>query len=540
MRSSLRRHRIAWLVVGVGTLALLLRVLTAAADFRTQDEPEWMLLSNQFHDAVTTGDYRSASAGTYRDYTAPGVTTMWIGTLSRTIWSFGRGHGLWGAHDLGFAVSPAGLDIAQLLMAVVTAALIGLLVLLLVRWVGPGAAAVAGVLLATEPFFVAHGAVLHTDELMALSGVGSLVAVALVLGIPHRTSWTGRSWAAAVAGGLFGLSWLTKLTALAFVPSTVLLGAWALVRSRRVARPPPDEHESILTAAAVVRMGAWWFGTALVVIVVAYPALWVAPIDELRFIWRSASIAGQGHLQFFLGKVTSTPGPTYYFVALPLRTTPWFLVGSVVAAVAIWASRATRAFGLALACMGVPSLLVVSFASKQLDRYGLPLLVVAAIGVGIVVASGAERIKRTSSLGRHLGIAGVLAALALGAHSFAVAPWGLAYFNPALGGPKVAERTILVGWSEGLERAGRFIARREAGHCDSVTISAPGLQDQFPCGTLVRGPGHPDPTYVVVYVSERQRAPPAAIAGAVADRELVGTVEELGVKYAEIYGPPGT
>jgi hypothetical protein len=541
VRSSLSGHRTAWLVLGVSTLALLPRVVTALADFRTQDEMLWMIRSGSFYDALRNGSARGATAGAYGDGTSPGITTMWIGSLSRTIWAFGRGHGLWAAHDKGFVDSQTGLGIGQLLMAVATAALIGLLVLLLVRWVGPGPAVVAGVLVATEPFFVAHGAVLHTDELVALSGVGSLLALALALGIPNRTSWTGRWWAAALAGGLFAVAWLTKLTALTFVPSAVLLGAWALVRARRSGRAAQDGqdgqdgHDATPTTAALVRMGALWVVAALLVISVAYPALRVAPIDELRFLWRSAGLAGKGHLQFFLGKPTLTPGPSYYFVALPFRTTPWLLVGSAVAAVALWTSRARRAFGLALVCMAVPSLLVLSFASKQLDRYGLPLLVIAAIAVGIVVTSGAERLARTSSLGRHLPIAGALATLVVGVHSLAIAPWGLAYFNPALGGAPVAEHAILVGWSEGLEGAGRFIARREAGRCDSVTIAGPGFRDLYPCGTLVSSTE--DPTYVVVYVSERQRWEPARLAALVADRELVGTVEEVGVTYAEIYGP---
>src|SRR5262245_36401036 len=538
VRASLSGPGTAWLVVGVSALALLLRMVTALADFRTQDEMLWMIRSGQFYDAVTSPNPQVASAGIYSEGTSPGVTTMWIGASSRVLWSVGRRFGIWAAHDSSFVDSPTALDIAQLVMAVVTAALLGLLVLLLVRWVGRGPAAVAGVLLATEPFFVAHGAVLHTDELLAFSGVGGLVAAALALGVPHRTAWTGQWWAAAAAGGLFGVAWLTKLTAVMFVPSVALLGVWALARARRARRQPPaGEHDPPLPVAALVRMAAWWVAVALAVTFLAYPALRVAPIHELRFLWQSAGLAGEGHPQFFLGKVTKTPGPSYYFVALPLRTTPWFLVGSLVSAVAIWTSRATRPIALALTCMGVPLLLVISAASKQLDRYGLPLLAVAAIAVGVVVASAAEQVARTSSTARRLGIAGGLAALVVGVHSLVIAPWGLAYFKPALGGPRVAQRAILVGWSEGLERAGRFIARREAGRCDSVTIAAPGRPALYPCGKLVKGAD--DPTYVVIYVSERQRMPPAMLAELVGDRELVGTVEELGVTYAEIYASTG-
>ena len=182
------------LVVGVSLLALVPRVVTALAHFRTTDESAWRFLSWNLGEAVSSGDLRSASAQaiTYMDYTSPGVTTMWIGSAGRAIWAAGHGWGLWGSEeDASFLTSPSGLTVARVTMAVVTALLIGGLVSLLVRWVGRGAAAVAGVILATEPFFVAHGAVLHTDELLALFGVAALVATALALGVPHHTAWRG-------------------------------------------------------------------------------------------------------------------------------------------------------------------------------------------------------------------------------------------------------------------------------------------------------------------------------------------------------------
>ena len=46
-----------------------------------------------------------------------------------------------------------------------------------------------------------------------------------------------------------------------------------------------------------------------------------------------------------------------------------------------------------------------------------------------------------------------------------------------------------------------------------------------------------DATYVVVYVSVRQRSSPAELVAMTAGRDLVGTVEELGITYADVYGP---
>ncbi len=540
LRRSPWRSASLWLIVGVTLLALALRVITALADFRTTDESTWRFLSWNFSEAVTSGDFHAASARaiTHMDYTSPGVTTMWIGTLSRAIWTVGHDWGLWATDDdATFLTSPSGLDVAQVMMAVVTAALTGLLVLLLVRWVGRGAAAIAGVIVATEPFLVAHGAVLHTDELLALFGVTALVATALAMGVPHRTAWAGRWWAGAIAGALFAGAWLTKVTALMFIPAVALLGIGQLVRALR---EPRGSDTRTMALAALRRTSCWWIAAAVVVIVGLYPALWVAPFEELAFVRRSATIAGTGHLQYFFGEVTDTPGPLFYPVALSLRTTPWFLVGGVAAAMAVWVPPETRRFGLALLCMAVPPFLVLSLATKQFDRYGLALLVIAAIAAGVVIAFGAERLAEATTLGRPVAVASFLAVLAVGVYSLVIAPWGLAYFNPALGGAAVAEETVLIGWAEGFERAGGLIARREDGHCDSVTILAPRspvppASDVFPCGTRVSRTE--DATYVVVYVSVRQRSSPAELVAMTAGRELVGTVEELGITYADVYGP---
>jgi len=153
-------------------LAALPRALTAG-HFRTWDETLWMARSLRFSGAVATGNTADASASAGWDLvTMPGVTTMWIGSAARAVWSGGRHLGLW-AHAAGatFDSSRSGLALAQLGVAAVTSALVGVLVLLVAAWAGQVAAGVAGVLLATEPFLVAHGAVLHTDELMTFSGV---------------------------------------------------------------------------------------------------------------------------------------------------------------------------------------------------------------------------------------------------------------------------------------------------------------------------------------------------------------------------------
>ena len=172
-------------------MAFALRLLTAQGDFVTTDEANWLNRSNMFYEGVTSGDFVSASATTPSmspdpDATMPGVTTMWVGSVAHAFWSLGE-------DGTEFPKDAAALDLAQVVMALATSLALGVLVFLVARWAGRAVAAVAGVLLATEPFFVAHSAVLHTDMLTTLFGAAALVATALALGVPQAHRWTGRA-----------------------------------------------------------------------------------------------------------------------------------------------------------------------------------------------------------------------------------------------------------------------------------------------------------------------------------------------------------
>ena len=70
------------------------------------------------------------------------------------------------------------------------------LVLLAWRLVGPELALLSGLLLANEPFLVAHGRLLHTDPLLAL-----LMAVALLAGLGYFLGRGGPLWLLGVRAG---------------------------------------------------------------------------------------------------------------------------------------------------------------------------------------------------------------------------------------------------------------------------------------------------------------------------------------------------
>jgi hypothetical protein len=540
-------------VAAVSAIAFGLRLHTALSPLETQDERNWMRRTVRFSDALHNGDFENASAvATYRPddtITMPGVTTMWIGTLGRWAWAAGKRLGLWaGVNDPAYGSkytyvdTRSGLQAAQIVMAVAVAALIGLLAFAVSRWVGSRmAGALVGVLVATEPFLVAHGAVLHTDELMSLFGVTALIFAALALGLPSTTSWTGKRWVAIVAGALAGGAVLTKLSALIFLLGVGFLFAWAKLAALRQHNGGDDVSDGIggllRRARPVYAAGAWWSAGFVLTVAAAYPALWFRPRIELRNVWRTTTLAGEGHAQFFLGETTNSPAATYYLVASPLRSTPWLLVGAVAAVTFIVWQRHTRGHGLVLLLAALPVMVTLSVAAKKFDRYGLPLMLFAAVAAGIASAPLLHDVRsvfdrRFSRVQLRHVLLVCTAGLIL--HGVSVSPWGMAYANPLLGGSSTAERSLLIGWGEGNEEIGKLI-EEHAGGCDGVTVSGyPMLASYYRCGE--RSEAGEDGTYIIYSASERQRHP-AYYRHRTKGREVVAVKYIRGLEYYEVFGP---
>jgi hypothetical protein len=168
-----RRH---WLPLAVGVSALIPRLVTAGT-FQTTDETLWIVRTTTFSDGLMSLDPSRMSASRDALATMPGVTTMWVGSIGRLLWAAADALGLREGSE-ALAASRSGMAFTHVVMAVVTSALIAAFVMIARRWCGTVAAATAGVLLATEPFLVGHGSLLHTDELTMLFGInGCLLAL---------------------------------------------------------------------------------------------------------------------------------------------------------------------------------------------------------------------------------------------------------------------------------------------------------------------------------------------------------------------------
>lgn len=488
----------------------------------TVDETLWIDRTTRFGDAITTWNPARASATNDGVATMPGVTTMWVGNIARVLHSAARSIGLV-SQDSDFATSPSGILFAEVCMAVLSSILIGLLVWVVWRWLGPLAAVATGMLLATEPFLVGHGAVLHTDELTALFGALAVASFGVLYGYGDDPPRHVDRWAV-FFGATTALAALTKMSAAMVLAPLAILGIIAIVRDLRRRRGhwlhAPAVRGTIVAA-----------GTFAALVLALWPALWADTSNQIELLRRSAKLAEGGHDNFFQGQPTSSPGPTFYWVATPLRMTPWFLAATVLLAPLALFDRHRQRQVLVLISTFTFSAVVLTLSSKKLDRYVLPILPLLAMMVGVGLAYLWELIRPRLSADRRLptAVAGIACA-AMVLHAIWITPWSLLYFNPAVGGSARAERTVVVGWGEGLDQAFTFIRAREGAEvCARINVdsSYDRLAERFECGGKPL-PGEPS-SYRVIYINHTQRGL------GYPQGKLVGTVVIRGLPIARVY-----
>ncbi len=522
-------------VTALFLLALVPRVLNGPR-FVTPDEDNWMRRTGNFARALERGSLeRTYQSG------HPGVTTMWVAWL---------GIGSEASRLAGItAVSgpvtrlpefPELVQRARIGLGVANAGLLTLIALLAWRLLGPGPGALAGLLMAFDPFLIAHSQIVHLDAL----GAG-LMTASMLAGVVYWWDGGGRAYLV-LCGVTAGLGVLTKAPSLflaAFLPILAFgahLSPWPPWSKRPVARTSWRELGAGGMRKAVLDL-AICAVAALATIVALWPALWVAPVETVRrAVEYQLLTAGAPHGpgNFFLGQPTADPGPLFYPLALAFRLAPMVVVG--LAAVAILLPPpALRLWSLLLVGFVVGFSLLLVVASKKLDRYALPLFPVLAILAGLGLSSmwvvGRRLLPGVDARPSvYAGLAILVVGLGQVAALVPVRAYPLAYYNPLLGGGRTAERALLVGWGEGLDQVADFLNEQPEADASHIAIYYPQVLNfqALVRGTVLRY-GDPRPAdWIVDYVSAAQRGhTPSEVAGRAPRR----VVRINGIDYARVY-----
>lgn len=522
--------------------------------FATPDEAAWVSRSGRFYHALVHGNF----AQTFQ-HGHPGVTVMWAG-MAGYLWRYPT-FALEADHTvlgLDKNVEPflrardrQPLDLlkaARTFMALGNALALGLTFLLLAQWLGWVPALFGLLLVNYDPFYLGLTRLLHLDGLMSSAMLLSLVVFSAYLHQGRKRIFLILSSCAAA------LAWLTRSPAFFLIPFM----AWLLLldglrRWRAQGNPPWKE--------AWHSIGIWalWALLGVLVFVLLFPAMWVAPLETLKGIFGQAfSYAAEGHASeiFFNGRIIlGDPGWLFYPLAYLWRTTPITLLGLLLAALGFALRLApfdraeTRWFGVEVLSFALWFAVGMSLGAKKFDRYLLP-----SIGALDWLAGlgwfGAVRWLWTQRLG-HLwrGVSAVGAVVALGLQAWLALqnhPYYLTYYNPVMGGAKQAPRVMMIGWGEGLDQAARYLnSLPQAKRLRVMSYYPNGCFSYFFVGKtmdLISTWSGPDAkelkrvNYIVLYIHQwqRQRPDPEMLAY-FATQQPVFVARINGLEYARVY-----
>jgi hypothetical protein len=358
-------------------VSLALRVWEIANPINV-DEALWMYRGSTFMQKVLEGDW----AGTYLRH-HPGVTNMWlIGTghlLSSWIYSVFPD---WlGVREIPLSHScfsdfscPIALWILpRLLQALVTSACMVIIYLLTKKLFGKAIAIIAISLLILEPFFLAYQRFITTDALQTDFSIISLLLLMLYLKGKSR-------WYYLIASGIFlGLATASKIPALFISVAVVIwlilieLGIWQASFPRR-----GWQRQAINLTL--------WGLTAVIIIVLIWPTLWVNPGETLQRIYADLQEeAARGDL-FFMGENTA-PGLSFYPLTLAYRLSPILQLGVICCLVTLVVPKLkpkNSAELIALAIVALVTLAVFSTSDSKIDRY----IVMIVPELAILAAAG--------------------------------------------------------------------------------------------------------------------------------------------------------
>jgi hypothetical protein len=533
------QSRLRFLVPLALLLVALLARATALGSFSWPDELTWLERSAAFITALERGDL----AGTYlSDH--PGVVPMWGfgGALALRAWLTGDRTALDGlAAEAYHGDVPAQLAAAAWFTVAVTSLAIVAAYWLLIPLLGRAGAALAGLLIALDPFYLSHSRIVHVDALLTSFMLLAVLSLLVYLQRPDRRRFLF------LAGFMAGLALLTKTPALFLMPLTALaLGVqWLL---HRLGRAAWGRLGQVAGAFALWLAAAW--GTFLLL----WPATWR---DPLFFLWRLYRASRWGVIvshgsNFFLGRAVDDPGLLFYGVVLPFRLSPLVLlllpVGLVLLVVA-WKRR--QEVRLPFVCLSFLLFftVMVSLAAKKGDRYLLPVFPVADVMAAWVLLALLDKLAgraragaRAWRIGSGLAVGLVLLVSLLW---LPLAPYYGAYFNPLLGGGPVAVRAFAFGQGEGLDLAARYLnAKDNVSDLLVVTFYPEEFRYYFDGEATSLRRGDWDRTwlfadYVVFYVSQVQRQlPTAALVEFFSAQEPEYVARLGGVDFALVYRSP--
>jgi|HigsolmetaAR202D_1030399.scaffolds.fasta_scaffold00034_18 4-amino-4-deoxy-L-arabinose transferase and related glycosyltransferases of PMT family len=519
-----------WLtLILIGIVACIPR-LVILNDFMTIDEPyHWIGRVRRFTEALQNGDWAETNQTGH-----PGVTIMWLGSLGRAL---AESRGLYDGGRAGNSVDF--LAMLRLPLAIFNSLAVVIGYVALRRLLNPSAALVASLFWAFSPFMIAHSALLHLDatltSCMTLSALFALQTPSPLLSTDSPKRDPIFSWSLLLSALFGGLAFLTKAPSLLLLPLIGLI--FVLVA------PAPRLLERIWWA---IKRYLLWLAIALCVFALAWPALWVAPVEAVMAIVNEIiNNGGQIHHSgnYFWGRDVGDPGLLFYLAVIAWRSSPITLIGLLLLPWVLWRYRTALALPVrqliwALLLFVVLFSLALTLEPKKFDRYLLPIWPSLEILAAIAWVTLLQQLA-WPVLWRRLAFAGALFWM-LGQLCW-YQPYYLAYFNPLLGGGRVAQTVMLVGWGEGMEQVGAWLnARPDLNSGPVLSVIGPTLSPFVNAQVLDMKELflERNPNYAVMYARSNQRHEAPYFEELFRDQTPIWTLQAYGIDYAQVYQLP--
>lgn len=510
-------------------LALLPRLSSQSQPVTFDEGAHWVGRSERFLAGLQAGRWEETLQSDH-----PGVTAMYLSSVGLLL--------------VDAVSDPLVLDYTQVRpLVVLPAALVHALAVAAGYWLmrrlfNPTIALLASIFIAFSPFLVAHSQILHQDALVTslswLSLLGALIAFRLDnmryedMRQSERTGPPRWSWLV-VSGILAGLAMLARISSIYLLP---IIGMFALLLYWR----PGQLMRSLPLVPLFV-----WGGAMTITWFALYPAVYTSPGDVIWFSLRGVNQGINVHSDgnFFMGAPVADPGLFFYFVAVPLRLTPWALIGVFIGVYFTLRQRHQR-LDQAVFLVAIYALIIMLFftvMSKKFDRYALP----AFPALQLVAAYGWYSLLQRLPVFQRMQAAAARLAIWVGSVVFLLLhvtwyqPYAISYFNPMTGGGPVAEHVLLMGWGEGLDQALVQLRDYPLACEDEILTWWPELSGYYiECSTVrnaVSDPISARTTHVVLYVNQLQRQSTPELFAALAATEPVAVISIFGIDYVHIY-----
>lgn len=538
-------------------LIVLMPRLLGLDVFITADEDDQIMFANHFLKSALRGDWSGILILGY-----PGVPTLILGAIGVGLRYVAHYAGWlplsWVQADFFTTVDqvttqfgvfdhPYDFLVWVRVPLVLTASLSILGIYLLAkRLIDERIALLATLIIAFDPFILAHSRVIHVDAPLSYFMFLSFLAFLLYL---DRGAW---KWLI-LSGLCGGLAVLSKTPAGLLGPILIVSGAlYAML-------PPPGIPRSLRWKRLVIALVVWGL-IALVAIFALWPTMWSHPLFAIQSLIRNLySVNSGAHptTGIFWGDWQTDQNPLYYLIVFPYHLTPLTTVGVLGGLVMIVAGLIargrkldnwlTRVLPLALGLVAYAAIFVapVSAVARRGDRYILPVFFVSGLLSALALWWIATLIKSRLSISRfeiaplHLvGLALLLQILFVLFYH----PYYLAYFNPLMGGYRTAPYRINIGWGEGLDLAARYLNNLDR---DETPMVASWYSSQFApyykgqTIDLSNQEAALTADYTVFYLNQVQRGfPSQEILSYFRQREPAHVVKVGGIEYAWIYEGP--